>query len=333
MSEVSAERPEIKRKALVTGAAGAIGRTLVERLLHHGYDVRAMVRGPASAVGFPAGVEVVAADITDCKLVRQAVTDMDVVFHLAAKLHVNDPAASLRDEYFRVNVEGTRCLASAAHVAGVERFIFFSTINVYGPTLSGQIHDEHSRLQPDSWYAKTKIEGEEIVLAEMSSVVLRLAATYGPGMKGNYPRLVRALRGRRLALVGDGSNRRTIVHTEDACDAAITAAERGEALGQVYNVTDGGVHTMREIIKAIAAALGRSQPKLRLPEGPVRLAAGLLEDGLKVVGKRSPVNRATIDKMTEDIAISGEKMKRELGFIPNYDLQKGWRATIEQMSI
>lgn len=317
----------------MTGAAGAIGRTLVERLLHRGYDVRAMVRRPASTDGFPPAIEVVASDITDCKLVRQAVTDMDVVFHLAAKLHVNDPAAGLRDEYFRVNVEGTRSLASAARAAGVERLVFFSTINVYGPTLSGQIHDERTRLQPDSWYAETKIEGEEIVLAEMPSVVLRLAATYGPGMKGNYPRLVRALRRRRLALVGDGSNRRTVVHTEDACDAAIRTAERREALGQVYNVTDGGVHTMREIVRAIAAALGRSQPKLRLPEGPVRLAAGLLEDGLRAVGKRSPVNRATIDKLTEDIAVSGEKIKTELGFIPSYDLQKGWRTTIEQMGI
>ena len=290
--------------------------------------MRALVRESASPASMPDGVEVLRCDITDCQLMRRAAVGADVVFHLAAKLHVNDPSPDLRDEYVRVNVEGTRCLARAARAAGVRRLVFFSTINVYGNSQPGQLHDEETPLRPDSLYAETKMEGEKIVLAESRAVVLRLAAVYGPGMKGNYARLVEALRRKRLPLIGDGRNRRTLIHVEDACRAAIAAAEEDAALGQVYNVTDGRVHSLREIVSAIAVALGQQPPKLHLPARPTRFAAGLLEDGLRAVGKKSPINRATIDKLTEDIAVSGDKIQRELGFQPLYDLRAGWLQTV-----
>jgi UDP-glucose 4-epimerase len=319
---------EMKRTALVTGAAGAIGRTLVERLLANGYAVRALVR-EAPATSMPGGVEVVCGDITDCRSVRRAVAGVETVFHLAAKLHLNNPTPALKDEYYRVNVEGTSCLARAARAEGARRLLFFSTINVYGSSQPGQLIDEKTQLRPDSLYAETKVEGEKLVLAESSeAVVLRVAAVYGPRMKGNYPRLVEALRRRRLALIGDGSNRRTLVHTLDLCDAAIAAAEQEKAAGAIFNVTDGCVHTMREIVAAIAAALGRRPPVFHLPVRAARIVAGLMEDGLQVVGRSAPVNRATIDKLTEDIAVNGRKLQLELGFQPRFDLEAGWRQTV-----
>jgi len=299
-------------------------------LLERGYGVRALVRESATVL-MSEGVEVVRGDITDCQLIRQAVAEIDTVFHLAAKLHINNPAPALKDEYFRVNVEGTRCLAGAARTAGVKRLIFFSTISVYGSSRPNQLFDEETPLKSDSWYAETKIEGEKITLGELPSTVLRIAAVYGPRMKGNYPRLVEAIRRKRLALIGDGRNRRTLVHEADVCDAAIAAAEHEAAINQTFNVTDGRVHTMREIIAAISAALEQRPPRLHLPARPVRAVAGLLEDGLRVAGKISPVGRATIDKLTEDIAVSGEKIQRQLGFQPQFDLQAGWRQTIAQM--
>lgn len=322
----------MERTALVTGAGGAIGSTLIRRLQEQRYKVRALVRETAPDALMPDGIEVVRCDINDCQLVRQSVAGTDVIFHLAAKLHVNNPAPNLRGEYFQVNVEGTRCLASAARAVGVPRMIFFSTINVYGNSQPNELHDEETPLHPDSLYAETKAEGEKIVLSELPSVVLRVAAVYGPRMKGNYPRLIQAIRRKWLPLIGDGRNRRTLVHVEDVCDAAIAAAEHESAPGQIFNVTDGQVHTMREIVSTIAAVLEQRPPMLRLPSRPARMAAGLLEDGLRIVGKKSPINRAAIDKLMEDIAVSGEKIQRQLGFRPRYDLQSGWKATIKQMA-
>lgn len=327
----------MKRTALVTGAGGAIGSTLVLRLVERGYAVRALVREPvarssssssSSSEQLPENVEVVYGDIADCQLIRRAVQGVELVFHLAAKLHVNNPSPGLKKEYVRINVEGTRCLMEAAQGAGASRLVFFSTINLYGPTQPGQILDEDAPLKPDSLYAETKALAEEIVLGSPSSVVLRPAAVYGPRMKGNFPRLLHALRKRRPVLVGDGSNRRTLVYVEDLCRAAILAAEHPAAAGRTYNVTDGAVHTLREIIVAMSEALGQPPPSLRLPESTVRLAAAVLEDAFKLVGKRSPIGRATVDKLTEDVAISGIKMQQQLGFRPQYDLSAGWRETI-----
>jgi UDP-glucose 4-epimerase len=319
----------MKRTALVTGAGGAIGSTLVRRLLEQNYAVRALVReSPMRSAGIPESVEIVCGDITDCQLIRRAVQGTDVIFHLAAKLHVNNPSSDLKNEYVRVNVEGTRCLARAAQEAGAGRLVFFSTINVYGPTQPGQILDDDSPLHPDSLYAETKAQAEEIVRDIGASVVLRVAAVYGPRMKGNFPRLLHALRKRRLALIGNGSNRRTLVYIEDLCRAAILTAEHGAAKGQTYNVTDGSIHTLREIIDAMSDALGQPPPRLHLPKSTVRFAAAVLEDSFTLIGKSSPIGRSTVDKLTEDVAVSGTKIQYQLGYQPQYDLRAGWRETI-----
>jgi UDP-glucose 4-epimerase len=314
--------------ALVTGAGGFVGQALIHRLLGRGFAVRALVRPDGSRPDLPPEVEVLTGDVADPTAVQQAVAGVQLVFHLAAKLHVNRVTPEMEAEYRRVNLEGSQLLARAARTAGVRRFVFFSTINVYGPCKPGTVCTEDSPTQPDSVYGTTKLEAESSVLAETPAVVLRLAAVYGPGMKGNYARLVRGLRTGRLILVGDGSNRRTILHVTDACDAAILSAEHPVAENRIYNVTDGGIHTVREIIAAICSALGRRPPRLRLPVWPVRLGVGAVESTLRLVGIRFPVSRAQVDKLTEDVAVSGERLQREVGFRPAYDLIRGWKETV-----
>ena len=321
------------RIALVTGATGVIGPSLVGHLLARGYRVRALLRPGSATDALPEAVEIVKGDIADGAPMQGALEGVDCVFHLAAKLHINNPSSALRDEYRQANVEGTRRLAEAAKGAAVRRLVFFSTINVYGATRPGEVKDEASPLNPDSLYAETKVEGERIVLDSLPAVVLRLAAVYGPRMKGNYPRLLNAVKHGRLAMIGDGLNRRTLVHVEDVCAAALDVAVEDAAAGESYNVTDGEIHTLREIVCAMSEALGHAPTRLSLPARPVRFAAGLLEDSLRLVGKRSPVGRATVDKFVEDIAVSGEKLKREMNYRPQYDLSEGWRQTVEQMGV
>jgi len=101
--------------------------------------------------------------------------------------------------------------------------------------------------------------------------------------------------------------------------------------GRVFNVTDGTFHTLNEIIDSICAALGRKPPRLSLPIGPVRWAVSILENAGRMIGYQSPIGRATINKYTEDIAVSSQRIQTELGFKPQYDLQSGWRETIQEM--
>jgi nucleoside-diphosphate-sugar epimerase len=88
---------------------------------------------------------------------------------------------------------------------------------------------------------------------------------------------------------------------------------------------------MKEIVAAMSLALGRIPPRYSLPVRPVRWAARLVEEAARLMGCQSPIVRATIDKYTEDIAVSGDKICRLLGFRPQYDLASGWRETVEDM--
>ena len=111
----------------------------------------------------------------------------------------------------------------------------------------------------------------------------------------------------RFIPIGNGLNRRTLVYDKDVGRAAVLAVSHpAAAAGQVFNVTDGRFHTLREIIAAMSLALGQIPPRYSLSARPVRWAAGLLEDAARVIGCQSPIVRTTIDKYTEDIAVSGD---------------------------
>ncbi len=318
--------------ALVTGATGALGPVLLRQLLTQGYRVRVLLRR-APPLGLPPALQLVQGDLNDRLALQRAVAGVDVVLHLAAKLHINNPDPALRAEYEQINVAGTHLLAETAQAAGVQRLVFCSSIAVYGATRGGPVLDEQAPLRPESLYAETKCRAEEIVRASIPAVILRLAAVYGAGMKGNYARLLRALQRHRFIPVGPGTNRRTLVYEHDAARALLLAARHPAALGQTYNVSDGSIHSFAAIIAVICQALSRRPPRYRLPLVPLRASAALLEDALSVLGWRMPIGRATFDKLTEDVAISGERIQRELGFQPHYDLATGWRETVKLLGL
>lgn len=203
--------------------------------------------------------------------------------------------------------------------------IHFSTINIYGPTTPPQVFDETSPPNCHSWYAETKLESERIVLDRVPATVLRAAAIYGPGMKGNYVRLMAALRGGCYLPIGPGKNRRTLVFHEDIADAAILAAEHPRAVAQIYNVSDGEIHALDEIVAALCDALERRTPRIRMPVACAKACAGVADAGLRCLGRR-PFAMAAVNKILEDMAVNATKIQSELGFVPQYDLHRGWRT-------
>lgn len=323
---------------LVTGATGVIGPALVARLARQGARVRVLTRNPHAARGLEPGVDVVVGDITDADTVQRGVDGCSAVFHLAARLHVNRVDGALADDYRRVNVGGAEVLARAAEQAGVGRLVCFSTINVYGSSAGGAILDEATPPRPGSVYAETKKQAEDVLLAAgrgggpgPMTTVLRLAAVYGPRMKGNYVHVVRAMRAGWFVPLGNGSNRRTLVHVEDAVTGALLAAEHPSAPGEVFNLTDGAIHTLADITAAIAEALGRRPPRWHIPIGLVRPVATAVDGALAALGKSGAVS-PLIDKMGEDMAVSGDRILQRLGFRPRIDLLTGWRTTVAALT-
>ncbi|MFH1627393.1 MAG: NAD-dependent epimerase/dehydratase family protein [Pseudomonadota bacterium] len=245
-------------------------------------------------------------------------------------------STELREKYERINVGGTATVVAAAINAGVKRVALFSTIAVYGPS-DGCVLNEMSPTHPDTFYAQTKRAAEQIVLnargadGQPLGNVLRLGAVYGSRIKGNYERLTNALARHRFIPIGNGLNRRSLVYDKDVGRAAVLAVSHPAAAGRVFNVTDGGFHTLNEIIESICDALGRKPPWLSLPVGPTRTLIGLIEKGSRAIGLKPPITQEMIDKYTEDIAVDGSLIQKELGFMPQYDLKTGWEETIREM--
>ena len=317
----------------VTGATGAVGPAVVEALVAAGYGVRALVRQPPPAGLLPATVKLVTGDLQDRALLSAAMAGCQAVVHMAGLLHIVNPPPTLQAAYEEVNVAGTAHLLTAAQAQGVQRVIFFSTIAVYG---DGGPHliTEATPARPTTLYGASKLAAEKLVLearradGEALGVVLRLAAVYGTRVKGNYQRLLTALARGRFLPLGRGANARTLVYDRDVAAATLLALQAPAAAGRIYNVTDGTVHTLHEIILAICEALGRRPPRLYLPIAPLRLLAGLLEVTFALVGRQAPIGRATITKYVEEIRVDGSRIQQEVGFTPRYSLAAGWAETV-----
>jgi UDP-glucose 4-epimerase len=322
---------------LITGATGALGPSVVAAFAEAGFKVRTFSRSAPEAISPSSNIECFTGDIASPSAIELAIADVQVVVHLAGLLHIVNPSASLRSEYERINVQGTANVTAAALKAGVDRLVFSSTIAVYGDS-HGQVLNEDTAPKPQSIYAKTKLASEEIVLKARTGKtpmgsVLRLAAVYGPRLKGNYRRLVHSLARNRFVPLGDGNNRRTVVYDKDAAQAILLAATRSQAAGRVYNVADAQVHTLNQIIRAICDSLGKRPPRLSIPVAPARAMIGVFEDSAQIIGWQLPIGRETIDKYTEDTAVESRRIQDELGFEPRFDLFSGWKETIDLMRL
>ena len=325
-----------RRRVLVTGATGAIGPAVVQALTAAGYSVRALVRHEPVPGMLPTAAEICLGDITDFDAVAQATAGCDGVVHMAALLHITNPSPALNAQYEQVNVAGTAHVVAAAQQHRVGRVVYFSSIAVYGYGRQ-QVLSETSTVQPETIYGKTKLAAEQIVLAAEGDdggalgVVLRPGAIYGARVKGNYGRLLSALARGYYPQIGDGENRRTLIYEGDMAQAARLALEHPQAGGRIYNVTDGEVHTLNEIVGAMCQALGKDAPRWRLPLRPMQQVATVLDWLSMRFLRRQPQLGPLLTKYTEDVAVSGDRIQAELGFVPRYNLSMGWEETVENL--
>ena len=310
--------------ALVTGATGAVGPSLVAHLIQHGYEVRTFSRSSSIPRTSHPRISHFPGLINDGAALNSALEGVDIVFHLAAKLHIENPAPELRFEYQLVNVEGTKQVASQAAKAGVRRVVYFSTVKVYGIRQRQPI-EETCTPSPKTMYAQTKLEGEWIVQSTpgIDSTILRLSPVYGPRLKGSWARLVRAIAHGRFLPIGNLNNVHSLTHVDDVARAALLVAEHPDAIGRTFNLVGHENPTMRDILGAIYRAYGKQLPNVHFPSNLALVGSLVMERTLSIIGKRSPLPVESLRQLIEDEAYSAARL-RALGFNPQVSLTDGW---------
>lgn len=273
---------------LITGANGFVGQALCAKARARGYLIKGAVR-PTQTL---ADVEVVTiGDIDGDTNWQKALRGINVVVHLAARVHVmneqaNDPLQAFR----KVNVAGTLNLAKQAAQAGVKRFIFISSIKVNGEsTVLGKPFHADDAPMPIDAYGISKHEAEKALrqLASetgMEVVIIRPPLVYGAGVKANFYSMMRWLdRGVPLPL-GAIYNQRSLVALDNLVDLIITCIQHPAAANQTFLVSDGEDLSTSELLRRMAIALGKSVRLLSIPVWLLQFAANLL--GKKAVAQR-----------------------------------------------
>ncbi len=314
-------------KVLVTGGTGFIGGRLVERLQAEGHEVTAFggERTPLEAARVRTlrdnGVRVVLGSLDDRALLHELTAGTDVVFHLAAAQH----ETHMPDDYFySVNVEGTRRLAEVCAAAGVQRFVYGSTIGVYGSASSSALNED-SPPRPDNIYSQTKLEAERVVRSfgeELPSTIIRIAETYGPG-DGRLLKLFKVINGGVFPMIGGGGNEHQPVHVDDLVGGLIAAAVAPQAAGQTVILAGAEILPTSRMVEIVAEALGKPLRQLTLPLPPLQFAAIVCETSCRPFGMRPPWNRRRLDFFVKRLYFSQQKARQLLGYDPEHTFRDG----------
>ncbi len=324
------------RRVLVTGANGFVGTSLSAALAQAGIAVRLAVRSGQAAAEIVRRLPPVAegssrgAEIADAAAVGElgagtnwnsALAGIDTVVHLAARSHVvREHLADPLPMYRSVNVEGTRWLAECAILAGVRRLVYVSSIKVNGEQTRERAYDEGDVPHPEDAYGVSKWEAEQ-ALAEIAArghievVVLRPPLLYGPGVKGNFLALTRAIaRGVPLP-IASVNNRRSLLYVGNLVEAIIQCMDHPAAAGKTYLLADGADISSPDLARRIGEAVGRPARLLPFPPALLKLAGA-------AVGRS-----AAISRLVGSLQVDSTKIRRELGWRPSAGIEHGLAQT------
>lgn len=269
---------------LVTGANGFVGTALCRTLRAAGTSVRAAVRKGAG----PGEVNV--GDLNGSTDWYAALDGCDVVFHLAARVHVmsdvdEDPLRAYRE----VNVDGTLNLARQAIQAGVRRFVFVSSVKVNGESTSAQPFRASDVPMPCDPYGQSKMEAEQALLqlgrdSGLEVVIVRPPLVYGPGVKANFLNLIKLVHMGIPLPLGSINNARSMVALDNLVDLLIVCSKHPRAPGNVFMVSDGADMGIKELVTKIAKAMNKRLLLVPVP-------AGLMTGAAQLLGKQGVVDR------------------------------------------
>jgi len=314
-------------KVLVTGANGFVGQAVLLRL--NGMSGVTAI-GSVRRVAMFAHADVPLATVGELSARTDwsgALAGVQAVVHTAARVHVmQEAAADPLEEFRRVNVQGTLNLARQAAAAGVQRFVFVSSIKVNGEATSpGQPFTADDVPAPLDPYGVSKLEAEE-GLRQLEAqtcievVIVRPPLVYGPGVKANFASMMRWLACGVPLPLGAIHNVRSMVALGNLVDLLVTCLKHPASAGQTFLVSDGEDVSTTQLLRRTAQAMGKTAFLVPVP-------ASLLEWGAAMMGKR-----AVAQRLCGSLQVDIEKTRRLLGWNPPLTLDQGLKKAMKGMN-
>lgn len=330
---VSGDTPVV----FLTGGTGLVGSHAAARWRAEGWAVRVLVR-PGSDTRFleELGCELVIGDLEAPESFRGAATGCRVIVHCAARVAGSAPWERFR----RVNVEGTRHVVTECLRSGCSRFVHLSSVAVYGhPAEHGTSKLDESAATdlpvPDNaHYERSKRMAEDVVRrtgsTEVEWCILRPPVLMGERDRAFTPRLVSAARRPVLPRVGAGTNDLAVVYAGNVALATWLAGTREAARNAVYNVTDDGRLTQRQLLRDLREMVREAGITLPVPELLLRTAVGGMEALCRTLpgSPSAPVTRRNVWFLAHDDPYDCGRIRRQLGWEPRTSTREGWRRAV-----
>jgi len=311
---------------LITGISGFIGKNIGEKLLTLNKRLRGLdIILPHE---FGSAIEYIKGNILCNEVVIKSMEDIDCVIHLAAE---HKDFGVKKEDYFKVNVEGTKILLEASAKFGVNKFIFFSSVAVYG---NNSPSNEDTLPDPINFYGISKLEAEKEVIKwanedkKRTAIIIRPTVVYGPGSKANIFRLIRQICDGKFIMVGNGNNIKSIAYVRNLVDATLFLMDKCNSGVHVFNYSDEPQLTTKQLVNLIAKIASRRLPSFYIPL-KIAMSFGYGFDILgKITGKDFPITAARMKKFATSTCHQAYKI-RKLGFVQKYSIEDGLREHIE----
>jgi nucleoside-diphosphate-sugar epimerase len=309
-----------QKRVLLTGATGFVGRAVQQRIVADAYyDLTVAVR---CMVAVPSTVRAVqVADLTAHTDWSEALQDVDVVIHCAARAHVLvEDAVDPLIEFRKTNVDGALVLAQQALAAGVKRFVFISSIGVNGASTELAPFTENSFPAPHAPYAVSKLEAElalQKLCAEsaMELVSIRPPLVYAAHAPGNFARLLKLVRFGLPLPFSLVRNQRSMVALENLVDFVLCCAVHPAAANQTFLIADNQPVSTPQMLRYLSAGMGKHLLLLPVPVSLMRVAA-------KLVGRK-----ALFDQLCGSLEVDASKARQLLGWTPPVSVEEAMRKT------
>lgn len=320
-------------KILVTGGTGFIGTSLIPKLLKEGHSVRLLIRDLKKAEEmFANKCELVVGDIADNKSLIGICENIDVVFHMVAKVGNDLPTEKSIAEFRTVNVQGTKNIVAEAKKSKVKKFVYISSIAAMGIVKEYPI-TEKSKCEPYLPYQTSKYEAEQVINEEYKNngfpgIVVRPTKVYGVGEHSySFLTLSKLCRKHIFLKVGKGQNYISNIYISDFVQCLLKLINNGK-LGETYIISSEKSISFRDVGKTIEKELGKKILVIRV-NGKIMLIAARLHEKLFIkFNKRPIVTEKNIEATINDRVYDISKAKREIGYKPEVSMEKGIKTVV-----